>query len=39
VDVLHPLLNEERIGKVTRLTVLRGSRRLEIKVIPETRHQ
>ena len=39
VDVLHPLLNEERIGKVTRLTVLRGSRRLEIKVIPEIRQQ
>jgi S1-C subfamily serine protease len=37
VDVLHRLLNEERIGQVTRLTVLRGSKRLEIKVVPETR--
>jgi S1-C subfamily serine protease len=37
VDVLHRLLNEERIGKATRLTVLRGSKRLELKVLPEIR--
>ena len=37
VDVLHRLLDEERIGVLTRLIVLRGSRRLEITVIPETR--
>ncbi|HEU4416393.1 MAG TPA: trypsin-like peptidase domain-containing protein [Candidatus Angelobacter sp.] len=37
VDVLHRLLGEDRIGVPTRITVLRGSRRLEFKVIPETR--
>src|SRR5450432_1288190 len=37
VDVLHRLLGEERIGVVTRLVVLRGSRRLEITVVPEMR--
>jgi S1-C subfamily serine protease len=37
MDVLHRLLGEERIGNVTRLTVLRGSKRLEFKVIPEMR--
>jgi S1-C subfamily serine protease len=37
VDVLHRLLNEERIGKATRLTVLRGSKRLELSVVPEIR--
>jgi S1-C subfamily serine protease len=37
VDVLHRLLNEERIGKATLFTVVRGSRRLEIKIVPETR--
>ena len=35
VDVLHRLLNEERIGKTTVLTILRGSRKLEVKVVPE----
>lgn len=39
VDVLHRLLSEERIGVSTRLTVLRGAKRLEFKVVPETRHQ
>jgi S1-C subfamily serine protease len=37
VDVLHRLLGEDRIGIATRLIVLRGSRRLEMTVIPETR--
>ena len=37
VDVLHRLLSEERIGASTRLTVLRGSRRVEFKVVPEVR--
>ena len=37
VDVLHRLLGEERIGVPTRLIVLRGSRRLEITVVPEIR--
>jgi S1-C subfamily serine protease len=37
VDVLHRLLGEERIGVATALTVLRGSRRLEAKVVPEMR--
>jgi len=37
VDVLHRLLTEERIGAPTRLTVLRGSKRLELAVIPEIR--
>jgi S1-C subfamily serine protease len=36
-DVLHRLLSEDRIGVATRLIVLRGSRRLEIIVVPETR--
>jgi len=39
VDVLHRLLSEERIGVSTRLTVLRGSKRLEFKVVPEARRQ
>jgi S1-C subfamily serine protease len=38
MDVLHRLLGEERIGVETRLTVLRGSKRLEFKVVPEMRH-
>jgi S1-C subfamily serine protease len=37
VDVLHRLLGEDRIGIATRLIVLRGSRRLEISLIPEMR--
>jgi S1-C subfamily serine protease len=37
VDVLHRLLSEDRIGVATRLIVLRGSRRLEVTVVPETR--
>jgi S1-C subfamily serine protease len=37
VDVLHRLLTEEKIGVSTRLTVLRGSRRLQFPVIPGVR--
>jgi S1-C subfamily serine protease len=37
VDVLHRLLGEERIGVTTSMAVLRGSRRLELKVVPEMR--
>jgi S1-C subfamily serine protease len=37
VDVLHRLLNEERIGQATRFTVLRGSQKLDVQVIPEVR--
>jgi S1-C subfamily serine protease len=37
VDVLHRLLTEERIGVETKLTVLRGAKRLEFKVAPEVR--
>jgi S1-C subfamily serine protease len=37
MDVLHRLLDEDRIGVPTRLTVLRGSKRLEYKVVPEVR--
>jgi S1-C subfamily serine protease len=37
VDVLHRLLTEERIGVSTRVTVLRGSKRLEFRLSPELR--
>ncbi len=37
VDVLHRLLDETRIGVATGITALRGSRRLEVKVVPELR--
>lgn len=37
VDVLHRLLDERRIGQATHLTILRGSKRLELEVMPETR--
>src|SRR6185437_440633 len=37
VDVLHRLLGEERINVPTRLTALRGSKRLEFKVVPDVR--
>jgi S1-C subfamily serine protease len=37
VDVLHRLLSEDRIGVLTPLIVLRGTRRLEISLIPEMR--
>jgi S1-C subfamily serine protease len=37
VDVLHRLLNEDKIGVDTRLTVLRGSKRLALNVLPIVR--
>lgn len=37
IDVLHQLLNETRIGLWTDLTVLRGSHKLHMKVMPELR--
>jgi S1-C subfamily serine protease len=39
VDVLHRQLHEERIGQKTMLTVLRGSRKLELSVVPEVRQR
>ena len=37
VDVLHRLLDESRIGQATPLLILRGSKRVEMKVVPEVR--
>ncbi len=37
VDVLHRLLNENRIGKATQFRILRGSKRLDLSVVPEMR--
>lgn len=37
VDVLHRLLTEERIARATKLVILRGSKRIELTVVPETR--
>jgi len=37
VDVLHRLLDEQRIGKASAMIVLRGSKRIELKIIPEMR--
>ena len=37
VDELHKFLGEDRIGVTTRVTFLRGSKRLECKVVPEAR--
>lgn len=37
VDVLHRLLDEERIGLGTRLEVLRGSRKFDLTVVPDER--
>jgi S1-C subfamily serine protease len=39
VDVLHRLLTEDRIGVSTRLNVLRGTKRLEFRLMPEVRRQ
>jgi S1-C subfamily serine protease len=39
VDVLHRLLNEDRIGQATSFTILRGTHKLEVKVIPEMRQR
>ena len=38
VDVLHRLLTEDRIGRPTRLTFFRGSKRLETSIVPEVRN-
>ena len=37
VDVLHPLLSEAKIGIATELIILRGSRRLNLTVVPASR--
>ena len=37
VDELHRLLTEERVGKVTPITLLRGPSRLELTVVPRER--
>jgi S1-C subfamily serine protease len=37
VDVLHRLLNEDRIGQSTPFTVIRGSHKFDIKVVPAVR--
>jgi S1-C subfamily serine protease len=37
VDELHKFLGEDRIGVNTRVTVLRGAKRLEFKLTPEAR--
>jgi len=37
VDVLHRLLDEQRIGKASDVTALRGSKQLELKIVPEMR--
>jgi hypothetical protein len=37
VDVLHRLLSEERIGVRTKLTLLRGSRKFEVVLVPDVR--
>jgi len=39
VDVLHRLLHEDRIGVATVLTVLRGSKKLKLRVVPEVRQE
>jgi S1-C subfamily serine protease len=39
VDVLHRLLDERRIGQTTNLVVLRGSKRVELRIVPETREK
>lgn len=39
VDVLHRLLSEERINTWARLIVLRGSQKLELRVMPELRNR
>jgi S1-C subfamily serine protease len=37
VDVLHRLLDEGRIGRPTKLDVLRGARRIDLTVTPDVR--
>jgi hypothetical protein len=35
--VLHRLLDEERIGELTKFEVLRGSRKFDLAVVPDER--
>jgi S1-C subfamily serine protease len=37
MDVLHRVLDESRIGKASRLVVLRGSKRVEVRIVPQAR--
>ncbi|HLW54526.1 MAG TPA: trypsin-like peptidase domain-containing protein [Candidatus Angelobacter sp.] len=37
MDVLHRLLDENRIGLPTNVLALRGARRVDLKIVPETR--
>jgi S1-C subfamily serine protease len=37
VDVLHRLLNEDRIGQAAHFKIIRGSQQVEVKVVPEIR--
>jgi len=37
IDVLHRLLGEERIGASVSMVLLRGSRKLEVRIVPEVR--
>jgi len=39
MDVLHRVLDESRIGKSASLVILRGAKRLELRIVPETRQQ
>ncbi|PYP87515.1 MAG: serine protease [Candidatus Angelobacter sp. Gp1-AA117] len=39
VDVLHKLLDETRINLATELTILRGQRKLHLRVFPQLRKQ
>jgi len=37
IDDLHRLLTEERIGLAARLTILRGSEKKELEIVPGDR--
>lgn len=37
MDVLHRLLDDSRIGRPAQLVVLRGSKRIDMRIVPETR--
>jgi len=39
VDVLHRLLSEETVNVRTELVVIRGTQRLEMKVLPQMRQR
>lgn len=39
VDVLHRLLDEARIGRLTKLEVLRGNRKYDLNVVPDERRR